>query len=256
MDKLPARVGWVWVKQGLEVFRKQPGALMALFFCCMFLAMLSLFIPLVGGMAPLVMAPLFSVAMLQACADIDQGRRALPMLVTIGFRKPARKPLLLLGVLYLLVMLLSVLVLSLLDGGALMQMATRQIPMDQAVIENSRSALFISSAVYMMGWMLTCLAAPLIYWQKMALAKALFFSVVTVWRDLKAFITTAVVLFLMFQVLTAIPVLVFSSAQMEVTAIFTIFLMMIVLMHCTLYACYRQIFGTPEATPAAVKIDQ
>ena len=37
MTTLPARAGWHWVKQGLQVFRKQPGALMALFFSCMFL---------------------------------------------------------------------------------------------------------------------------------------------------------------------------------------------------------------------------
>ena len=253
MEKLPARVGWLWVKQGLDVFRKQPGALMALFFSCMFIAMLSLFIPLVGGMAPVVLAPLFSVALLQACADIDQGQRALPHLALTGFRKPVRKPLLLLGVIYLLVMMLSMMLLTLLDDGVLLKMVTRQIPMDQELIEKSRSALFISSVVYMVGWMLSCLAAPLIYWQKMALGKALFFSVVTVSRDIKAFLTTAVSLFLMFQILTAIPVLLFSSAQIELTAIFTIFLMMIVLMHCTLYASYRQIFGTPDASPALSK---
>jgi hypothetical protein len=250
MEKLPARVGWHWVKQGLDVFRKQPGALMALFFSCMFLAMLSLFIPLIGGMAPIVLAPLFSVALLQGCADVDQGKRAFPHLVLIGFRKPARKPLLLLGVLYLVVMMLSILALSLLDDGALIKMATRQIPMDQEVFDQSRGALFVSSLVYMIGWMLSCLAAPLIYWQQMPLAKALFFSVVTVVRDIKAFLLTAVVLFLMFQVLTAIPVILFSSAQIEFTAIFAIFLMMIVLMHCSLYASYRQIFGAPPATPA------
>jgi hypothetical protein len=253
MTKLPARAGWHWVKQGLLVFRKQPGALMALFFSCMFLSLFSLFIPLVGGMAPLLMAPMFSVAMLQACAEIDQGKRAMPGLVFSGFRKPARRPLLGLGLLYLLVMLLSLSVLSLLDGGVLVQMATRQIPMDQAMLEDSRSALFISSAVYMVGWMLTCLAAPLIFWQKMTLAKALFFSVVTVCRDIKAFVTVAVVLFVMFQICTAIPVLLFDSPQLEVTAIFTIFLMMIVLMHCTLYASYRQIFGPPQSAPEPVK---
>ncbi|MES2348977.1 MAG: BPSS1780 family membrane protein [Pseudomonadota bacterium] len=257
MSKLPARAGWHWVKQGMQVFRRQPGALMALFFCCMFLSLFSLLIPLIGGMAPILLAPMFSVALLQACADIDDGKRAMPSLVLSGFRKPARRPLLGLGVLYLLVMLLSLTVLSLMDGGVLVQMATRQIEMDQKLLEDSRSALFVSSGVYLAGWMLTCLAAPLIYWQKMTLAKALFFSVVTVCRDIKAFLAVAIVLFLMFQVCTAIPVLLFDSPQLEVASIFTIFLMMIVLMHCTLYASYRQIFGAPpQAEAAAVKLDQ
>ena len=252
MSKLPARAGWHWVKQAFQLFRKQPGALMALFFCCMFVSLFSLLVPLLGSVAPTLLAPMFSIAMLQACADVDQDKRALPNLVLSGFRKPARNALLGLGVLYLLVMLLALTVLSWLDDGVLIQMATRQIPMDQELLENSRSALLISSGIYMLGWMLTCLAAPLIYWQNMTLAKALFFSVVTVCRDIKAFLTAAVALFLLFQVGSMLPMLLFDSAQLKVTAIFTIFLIMLVLMHCTLYACYRQIFGTPAASaPAA-----
>ncbi|OFA01902.1 BPSS1780 family membrane protein [Duganella sp. HH101] len=248
MSKLPARTGWHWVKQALQLFRKQPGALMALFFCCMFMSLFSLVVPLLGSVAPTLLAPMFSIALLQACADIDHEQRALPRLVFCGFRKPARGPLLGLGLMYLLVMLFALAVLSWLDDGVLIKMATRQIPMDKDMLENSRSALFVSSGIYMLGWMLTSLAAPLIYWQKMTLAKALFFSVVTVARDFKAFLAAAVVLFLMFQIGSAIPVLLFDSAQLEVTAIFTLFLIMVVLMHCTLYACYRQIFGTPEAS--------
>ncbi|GJJ00368.1 hypothetical protein RugamoR64_09060 [Duganella rhizosphaerae] len=252
MNKLPAKAGWHWVKQAMQLFRKQPGALMALFFCCMFLSLFSLVVPFLGSIAPTLLAPMFSIAMLQACADVDHDKRALPNLVFSGFRKPVRKPLLGLGVLHLLVMLLALAVLSWLDDGVLIQMASRQIPMDQDLLENSRSALFVSSGIYMLGWMLTCLAAPLIYWQKMTLAKALFFSVVAVCRDIKAFLTAAVVLFLMFQVGSMLPMLVFDSAQLKVTAIFTLFLIMVVLMHCTLYACYRQIFGTPEASAPPV----
>ncbi|GJI95231.1 hypothetical protein RugamoR57_19490 [Duganella caerulea] len=254
MSRLPARTGWHWVKQAMQLFSKQPGALMALFFCCMFLSFFSLVVPLLGSVAPTLLAPMFTIALLQACADVDHDKRALPNLVFSGFRKPVRKPLLGLGVLYLLVMLLALAVLSWLDDGVLIKMATRQIPMDKDLLENSRSALFVSSGIYMLGWMLSSLAAPLIYWQKMTLAKALFFSVVTVCREFKAFLMAAVVLFLMFQLGAAVPVLLLDSAQLEVMVIFTIFLMMVVLMHCTLYACYRQIFGMPEASaPPATK---
>lgn len=248
MSQLPARTGWHWVKQATQLFRKQPGALMALFFCCMFLSLFSLVVPFLGSVAPTLLAPMFTIALLQACADVDHDKRAMPNLVFSGFRKPMRNSLLGLGVLYLLVMLLALAVLSWLDDGVLIKMATRQIPMDKDLLENSRSALFVSSGIYMLGWMLSSLAAPLIYWQKMTLAKALFFSVVTVCREIRAFLMAAVVLFLMFQVGAAVPVLLLDSAQLQVMVIFTIFLMMVVLMHCTLYACYRQVFGMPEAS--------
>lgn len=256
MEKLPARVGWQWVKQGLEVFRKQPGALMALFFSCMFLCMLSLFVPLLGAIAPVMMTPLFTAALLQGCADADQGKRAFPHLVFTGFRKPVRKPLLLLGGLYLLLTLICMSIMTMLDGGTLIKMATRQIPMDPKLMEESQWAVFTSSALYMLGWMVSCMAAPLIYWQKMTLAKALFFSVVTVVRNIKAFGTTAISLFLMFQILAAVPALLFGSAQLIVSAVFTIFLLMMVLIHCCLYASYRQIFGTPPVSPETVPLNK
>ena len=42
MTKYSARTGWQWVKQGMMLFRQQPGGLMALFFCCMFVSLFSM----------------------------------------------------------------------------------------------------------------------------------------------------------------------------------------------------------------------
>lgn len=251
MEKIPARAGWLWVKQGLLLFRKQPGGLLALFFCCMFLSMAMLIVPVLGSIAPIVLAPLFSMALLQACAQVDQGKRALPNLVFIGFRKPARGALLKLGGLYLLVMLLSLGVLSWMDDGMLVQMATGRVKMDPAALEGSRGAIFVSSAIYMLGWLLSCMATPLIYWQKMNLGKALFFSVVAVLRGIKAFLTGALILFAFYQLGSMIPMVLFSSMELQVTMIFSIFLILLVIMHCTLYASYCQIFGAPAAEPPA-----
>jgi hypothetical protein len=251
MDKLPASTGWHWVKQGFKLFRKQPGGLLALFFCCMFLSIVFLIVPLLGSVAPVVLAPIFSIALLQGCAHVDQGRRALPKLALIGFRKPARSALLGLGVLYLLVLLLAMTVLSWMDGGVLIKMATRQIPMDQSVLDDSRAAIFTASGIYLLGWLLSCLATPLIYWQKMSLFKALFFSVVTVVRGIKAFLTGGAILFVIYQIASAIPVLLFDSPQLEATSIFTVFLLLVVVVHCMLYASYCSIFGPPPELPPA-----
>ena len=249
MEKLPARVGWHWVKQGFAVFRKQPGALMAILFSCMFLSLLSSILPLVGVFLPALLAPIFSVALLQGCADIDQGKRALPQLLLAGFQIPARKQLLLLGVVYMAVMLVALVALNLLGADAISQMTENPGKLDPKILDNMRGAALVSALIYMGGWLLTCLAAPLIYWQKMALGKALFFSVVTVTREIKAFATMMVSLYLLCQLLGVIPLLLFGSPQLAFAAVFSIILMLIVLMHCSLYAAYRQIFGPPPASP-------
>ena len=110
MEKLPASMGWLWVRQGFALFKRQPAALLALLFSCLFLSMACLVVPLLGPLLPTLFAPLFSMAMLQACAEIDQGKRPLPGLVFIGFRKPARRSLLGLGAMYIVIWVFALLV--------------------------------------------------------------------------------------------------------------------------------------------------
>ncbi|MGV7208513.1 BPSS1780 family membrane protein [Oxalobacteraceae bacterium A2-2] len=251
MEKLPALTGWLWVRQGFGLFRKQPGALMALLFSCMFLSIALLLVPLLGQIAPMLLAPIFSVALLQGSAAADQGRRALPQLVLSGFQKPARGPLLALGGVYVLLMLVALTVLTVLDGGVLMKMATAQIPMDQKLLDESKGAIVASSAIYVLGWLVSCFAAPLIYWQKLSLGKALFFSAYAVFRSLGAFLVCALSLFLIYQVAGAIPLLLFSSMPLGLVAMMMVFLLMVVVLHCTLYAAYRQIFGAPQLSDQA-----
>lgn len=258
MEKLNAGTGWQWVKQGLEVFRKQPGALMALFFSCMFLTLISAMIPLLGAALPSLMAPLFSVALLQACADIDQGKRAFPLLVTTGFKKPVRRPLLQLGGLYLIVALLALAAMRLLGDEVFSQITSaKEVRIDQAMLEKLQFPVLISALISLSGWLLGCLAAPLIYWQKMTLAKALFFSVVTVGRNFKAFITATVLLYLLCQlVVLVVSVLASVVPMLAVTLLLSTVLLMIVLVHCTLYAAYRHLFGAPPASPEAVTLNK
>lgn len=249
MDKLPARVGWIWVKQGMALFRKQPGALMALFFCCMFLSLVTMIVPLLGQIAPFVLTPIFSIALLEGCSQVDQGKRALPNLLLSGFRKPSRGPLLGLGALNLLMLVLALLVLYAMAGDTVLQLGGRTADIDPGEVDGLLGALFVSSTIYTAGWLLTCMAAPLIHWQKMALNKALFFSVVAVVRNIKPFATATVTLHVFYFLACKLAVLLLGQSQVAVAAIFTLLMITVVLMHCTLYASYRQVFGSPVPAP-------
>lgn len=251
MTKFPARAGWQWVKQGMMLFRKQPGGLMALFFCCMFVSLLSMIVPILGQIAPFVLTPMFTIALLEGCAHVDQGQRALPNLLLSGFRQPMRSPLLMVGLLNLLLVVIALGVLYLMAGDTIVQMGTRPPQIDPEQLEGMLGAVFAASTIYTVGWTLTCLTAPLVYWQQMKLNKALFFSVVAVLRGWKAFLTAALTLPLMYIVGSKIVVLILGASQLAVAGIFTLFLITIVLAHCTLYVAYRQIFGpTDLAVPA------
>ncbi|SEN63032.1 hypothetical protein SAMN05428959_102679 [Duganella sp. CF517] len=251
MNKFPARAGWQWVKQGMMLFRKQPGGLMALFFCCMFVSLFSMIVPLLGQIAPFILTPLFSIALLEGCAHVDQGKRALPNLLLSGFRKPVRSPLLVMGALNLLLIAIAVGVLYAMAGDTVMLVSKRPPQIEQSQLDGLLVAVLIASTLYAVGWILTCLTAPLIYWQQMKVNKALFFSVVAVLRGWKAFLTAAVTLYLMNFIACQIVVLILGTSQLAVAVVFTLLLITLVLTHCTLYIAYRQIFGpTDLAVPA------
>jgi len=252
MEKLPASMGWLWVRQGFALFRRQPGALLALLFSCLFLSMACVIVPLLGPMLPTLFAPLFSMALLQGCAEVDQGKRPMPGLVFIGFRKPVRGPLMKLGAIYIAVWLFALLVLTWMDDGVFMQMVRGQIPMDEKVLEGSRMAILTAVGIYLFAWLLTCFAAPLIFWQRQPLGKALFFSGFAVFRSFWAFVTAGITLFAIHQVGITLPVLLFDSVALEAMLIFAVFFVLVIAVHCMLYASYCRIFGTPPAlvTPA------
>ena len=66
MEKLPANAGWLWVKQGFALFRKQPAEMATLFLAYMFLMLIIGIVPLFGQILPMVLVPVFSMAFMQA----------------------------------------------------------------------------------------------------------------------------------------------------------------------------------------------
>ena len=78
MEKLPAATGWQWIKHGFSLFRKQPAELSTLFLSYMFLMMIVTIIPLLGQLLPLVLMPVFSMAFMQACVQVEKGPARLP----------------------------------------------------------------------------------------------------------------------------------------------------------------------------------
>src|SRR5690242_5584698 len=102
MNQLPANTGWLWIKQGFQYFKKQPMEFSSLFLGYLFFMLVLGLIPYVGQVLAFVLLPLFTLAFMQACREIDQGTRFHPRLLFFGFRSPQVTKLLQLGSLYLI----------------------------------------------------------------------------------------------------------------------------------------------------------
>ncbi|AMO93693.1 putative membrane protein [Collimonas fungivorans] len=253
MEKLPAKTGWIWIKEGFALFRKQPAEISTLFLAYMFLMLLLSFVPLLGQLLPLMLVPVFAMSFMQACLMIEQGKRVYPNLLLISFRSPALKNLLILGALYLVAAVIALAASSLIDGGVFWLTITGQAALDPKEIQDSSMslAMLFSAAVYTPAAMAFWYAAPLIMWKNMSVSKAIFYSFFAVSREIKAFTVyglawagIGVVLPAIVSVLIAVLV---GNQAVTIMILLPLSIALTVVMYCSFYPTYTHIFGKPEA---------
>ena len=253
MEKLPAKTGWIWVKQGLALFRQQPAEVSTLFLSYMFLMLMLGIVPVIGQLLPLILVPLFAMSFMQACLHIEQGKRVYPNLLLLGFRSPAKRQLLMLGVLYLLAAFLSIGASALVDGGTFWKAMTGAgLDAKDIIGSNIRLAMIAAGVIYVPAAMAFWFAAPLIVWQNMSLGKALFYSFFAVRNAGRAFITYALIWLAIGVVLPAIVstivALLINSATVIVFILLPLSITLTVVMYCSFYPTYTTIFGRPDKT--------
>ncbi len=254
MEKLPANSGWTWIKEGFALFRAQPGALMLLFVGYALIMVLLRSVPAVGQVLTSVMAPVFAVAFMQACAQIERGERVLPALLLTGFREPLLKPLLMLGCVYFVLLMLAMGASSLVDGGVFWNVATGAGGKSEAVkIETVESmlAMLLAVGLYLGAALALCFSIPLVLWKQMPAGKAMFFSVVSVLRLIKPFAVFSLAWFGLVMFGTQILALLFGKSQLLGVVVIPFAIVLWVAVQCSFYASYRQVFGGPGAEVAA-----
>ena len=254
MQNLPAKTGWLWIKEGFALFRKQPAELSTLFLGYMFLMLLLGVIPVVGQLLPFILVPVFGMSFMQASLHIEQGKRVYPNLLLIGWRSPALRSLLILGVLYALAAYLAMAASRLVDGG-LFWRAMFQGGLDIQELEGSNMglAMLVAALVYIPAAMAFWFAGPLIFWQGMPLGKAMFYSFFAVRRAGKAFLIYALGLLQIGVILPAIfgtiVALLFNNTSIIVFILVPFSIILTVVMYCSFYPTYTAIFDRPSATP-------
>jgi hypothetical protein len=256
MEKLPANVGWLWVKQGFALFRKQPAALATLFLSYMFLMFMLSIIPILGQLLPLLLVPVFSMGFMQACVHIEQGKRVYPNLLLTGFRSPAFRTLLILGALYLLAAILAIGASAVIDGGVFWQVMSGRTALDAKTIRNSNMslAMLFAAAVYTPAAMAFWYAAPLAAWQNMGAGKSIFYSFFAVRKAGKAFLLYALawatIGIVLPTIVSTLIALLLNRAMATIVVLLPLSIVLTVIMYCSFYPTYTYIFGKPSDAPA------
>ncbi|TKC92183.1 hypothetical protein FAZ69_00305 [Trinickia terrae] len=264
--EVPAKNGYVWFRQGVWLFRKNPLAFLTIFFTYLIAMTLVSRIPVVGTVLPLAFIPGVAVGFMAACRDTIAGKPVFPTILVDGFRSygaVVARRLMVLGVLYIAAMALVFAGSALADGGMLFKVMMGSGEIEPEALANSAIplAVLVALGFYIPVSMLFWFAPVLAAWHDVPPVKAMFFSVVSCWRNRGAFIVYAALWFA-----SAITVSLGLSALMQalgaaeyaLAVLMPASVILTTMLYCSFYATYRGCFGmqTPEKadqpdTPAA-----
>ncbi len=253
MKTLNAMTGWLWIKRGFQLFRKQPAEMLTLFFVYMFFNMGIGLIPFLGQFLPLLLVPVFAINFMQACRQIEAGERVYPNLLLTGFRSPALPNLLKLGALYILAATLAIAASSLVDNGVFWDVVTSTEPVDPKTLPESGmlSGMMFSALLYLPAMMAFWYAAPLIAWNKMSVSKAVFYSFFAVKRAARAFLVYGLAWFLisvfLSMMLTLLVAVIGGNGVTLMIILMPISIVLTVVMYCSFYPTYTDVFMEPGA---------
>lgn len=253
LNIVPARTGITWVKLGLQTFFRQPLALAGLFFMYFTAMALLGLVPFLGGAAALILAPAATLGIMAAAQEASQGRFPMPSLLFAAFRAgPQRaRAMLVLGAIYAVALLAVLLVASFFGGTPPVATAT---PDAAALPRPELSAGLLLLAALQLPLLVVFTHAPaLVHWHGLTPFKAIFFSLVALWRNIKAFLVfiavwagvvslMLLVLGIVLQLLgTALTIAGFTPVALIVAAMGT----------CSMYFTYRDCYFAPGADEAA-----
>jgi hypothetical protein len=164
-----------------------------------------------------------------------------------------------LGSCYLLAITVAVIVANLSDNGYLFEAIAKQAnspaPADAPQPQDLRlmKSMVVLMCVYLFAILPLWFAGPLIAWQNMSVGKAMFFSFFSVIRAIKAIAFFAVCWISINLVLDIGIDALLQLLQVDNMAIgafiqMPLLLLLVIVMHCTYYMSYKQIFGpAPQA---------
>jgi hypothetical protein len=255
--KVQPACGWRWVIEGFRLLGTRPLAVLGMTVLFLFTLVVPTVFPLIGGFAPLLLTPALAVGFMQAVRGIQEGRMPSPWTLYSGFTEHGGqvwRPLLILGAINAALTASVLALTAMADGGTLFRLATGALDPNDAAAQDA--SLAYAAIVFLLLYLPVQMAmwyAPLfVGWHRVSPPKALFFSLIAVWRNRAAFFVymtgwfiVAIALSIVLQVLRGLlpdgmMPLVMSPASLA----------MLGALYCSFWPSYRDVIGIEEA-PAA-----
>lgn len=249
LQLVTAGTGWLWVKEGLRTFRRQPLALSGLFFMFMMAVSLVSLLPLVGNVLALALLPAATLGLMAASKEAAEGKYPRPSIMISAFRsgRDQVQAMVALGALNAVGILAVLAVSALCDGGAFARLYLYGGSLTPDLLDQSgfQQAVWLAIALYVPWSMMLWHAPALVYWGKAPPLKSLFFSAVAClknWRALMVYMLGWMGLFLGAGTLLMLIATALSDSTLVGSMLFVASLLLAAVFFSSLYFTFRDSF--------------
>jgi uncharacterized membrane protein len=228
----PAGQGWTWIAEGWAFFKRQPWMWIAIVLLLFVIFVGAALIPIIGGLAMTLFAPVFAGGIMVGCRALESGHGLELGHIFAGFRERTGT-LIGVGALYLAATLVVALVVSLAMGVGMTTMMGAGDP--QAV--GALGMTFVLAMLIMMALLLPVvmavwLAAPLVVFHEHGAIDAMKGSFMGCLKNVLPFLLYGVVLFVL-MIIASLPV---GLGWLVLGPVFA----------ASIYASYRDIYLRPR----------
>ena len=255
LNSVNAQQGYIWIRQGIWLFKQNPLGFLMLVFLYIFLVQLAILIPIVGVFAILLITPSLQFGFMTGCRQTIQKIRLSPLVYLVGLRSSGaliRKRLLQLGLIHTsLILVLSFIASFFVDVQVLLPALTGDKPLGIEIIKQMYIVLGIVVALYIPIGMLMWFSPILVGWEDMPVTQALFSSWIACWRNRSAFI---IYLCIWGALLVAVPLLLstmFEALNLSEVGSFVIApisMACMTVLYCSAFATWKNCFSDNVAT--------
>lgn len=244
-QRLPARAGQIWLREAFQLYRKNAPLLTSSAMAYMLLSLVIGLLPIIGSFLLPLIQPMLVVLQANVCALVARDEKPAP--ATLLYKLTERRPTLLqLGGMHLCLgtaLMLIAFLLAYLLGA----------PKDYTAVnaDNLYTLLLPALLIMVPTFLLTWFSPLLVAWHDVPPLKALFFSLVAVWRNLRAFFVFFVNVMLFFVVLPVLLLtlltLLLPAGSQVFSSVFSFLMLMIgsPILLASVFLSYRQIFAEP-----------
>jgi len=252
---LPAISGWQWIREGLQLFLKQP---LAMFTWAMLIGLFVLFAAFTLPIGPLLLPalmPAVSLMTLAACKHIEAGRVMLPSMWPKPLQRPGVfKKLSVMGLLYAGACLAAEIIAVLPFSDSVMRGMTLAANTQDLgpLLDAMQHPMLLFTVLYVPIAAVFWHAPVLVAWHGLRMTQALFFSGVACWRNKWGFLVYGMawaLIFLFIDLCAGLLVTAGLPSSFVTTLQIPVNLATGGVLYCSFYPAYTSVFGVNDTTP-------